>query len=473
MKNQNYNRPVFLLIGLIISLVVPNGVVAQAGYDRQPDYYGLPYDRQPGYNGGPGYDMRVEDFYDELIPYGRWIQTPEYGRVWIPQVDPDFQPYASSGRWVVTEYGNTWVSDYPWGWAPFHYGRWYYDQFYGWAWVPGREWAPAWVCWRSGGGYYGWAPLGPGINIGLTVNIPYNYWVFVPQMYITSPRVYRYCIPRNQAVTIINNTTIINNVYRYNNRAYFYGPHRRDLEYVTRRSVPVYRADDIYRNGRNHWGGNSDRGAYGANNGGYRNGMGGYDDKAGNGWPNGGPSRGQSNRTGTYAGPGANTPMPGGQGFPGENRRGEYQRAQPPAPATTPEQPQTPFPDNNRRGGYAPQSQQPTDRYPQEGNSSWGRVNRGGMYRTPSGDAAAGMGGNEGSNQGGGAPQRYERRSSVDNPVQPGPVSQVERPAHTRDWGQRMERSQPQPQGESQSQPQQSAPDLGGWHSGNGRRGPR
>lgn len=31
----------------------------------------------------------------------------------------------------------------------------------GWVWVPGVEWAPAWVSWRVGGGYIGWAPLPP------------------------------------------------------------------------------------------------------------------------------------------------------------------------------------------------------------------------------------------------------------------------------------------------------------------------
>src|SRR5829696_879022 len=59
------------------------------------------------------------------------------------------------------DYGWMWASDYDWGWATFHYGRWVYDNFYGWLWMPGYEWSPAWVEWRSGGDYYGWAPLGP------------------------------------------------------------------------------------------------------------------------------------------------------------------------------------------------------------------------------------------------------------------------------------------------------------------------
>ena len=77
----------------------------------------------------------------------------------------DFRPYNTGGHWVWTdEYGWMWASEYAWGWAPFHYGRWVFDDYYGWMWVPGYEWSPAWVEWRTGGDYFGWAPLGPGVS---------------------------------------------------------------------------------------------------------------------------------------------------------------------------------------------------------------------------------------------------------------------------------------------------------------------
>jgi len=44
----------------------------------------------------------------------------------------------------MTDDGMTWVSDYNWGWAPFHYGRWDYNDSYGWFWIPDNEWGPAW-----------------------------------------------------------------------------------------------------------------------------------------------------------------------------------------------------------------------------------------------------------------------------------------------------------------------------------------
>jgi hypothetical protein len=191
----------------------------------------------------PGVRVSFQTFYNDLSPYGRWISSPQYGSVWRPDVEPGFQPYSTNGYWEVTEYGNTWVSAYDWGWAPFHYGRWSYDDYTGWFWIPDYEWGPAWVNWRSGGGYYGWAPLGPGVNINVSVNIPSFWWVFVPQRYITSPRWHSYCAPRNRVTRVYNNTVIINNYYRNDNRTYVYGPRRDEIERVTRRSVPVRTID--------------------------------------------------------------------------------------------------------------------------------------------------------------------------------------------------------------------------------------
>lgn len=194
-----------------------------------------------------GISVSFQTFYDDLAPYGRWLSHPQYGSVWSPSVGPDFQPYGTNGRWIVTEYGNTWASDYEWGWAPFHYGRWFFDDYDGWVWVPDYEWGPAWVSWRTGGGYYGWAPLSPGLNVRVGINLPFNYWTFVPQMYITSPRLFSYCIPRARIGNVYHQTTIINNYYRNNNREYAYGPRRNDIERVTRQRVNVYRSNEVSR----------------------------------------------------------------------------------------------------------------------------------------------------------------------------------------------------------------------------------
>ncbi|MEQ9380508.1 MAG: hypothetical protein RIF36_01585 [Imperialibacter sp.] len=183
-------------------------------------------------------------FYHELAPYGSWVQNPGFGQVWVPNAQSGFHPYVTRGHWIMTDYGNTWVSDYSWGWAPFHYGRWYLDDYYGWAWVPGYEWGPAWVAWRSGGGHYGWAPLSPGLNVNVSINIgrriPRGYWTFVPQRYITSHRIYDYCLPSRRVTRVYNHTTVINNTYVYNNQHHYYsGPQVREIERVTRQRVTV------------------------------------------------------------------------------------------------------------------------------------------------------------------------------------------------------------------------------------------
>lgn len=109
-------------------------------------------------------------FYDNLAQYGNWIQRPNHGWVWTPRdVSASWRPY-QAGHWVWSDQGWTWLSDEPYGWATYHYGRWYQDPEIGWAWVPGTDWAPAWVSWQEGNDYVGWAPLPP----GATVNASYN-----------------------------------------------------------------------------------------------------------------------------------------------------------------------------------------------------------------------------------------------------------------------------------------------------------
>jgi hypothetical protein len=169
----------------------------------------------------PAPEVSYQSFYDALSPYGQWIDNPQYGYVWMPNVGPDFKPYASNGNWVYTDGGWMWSSNYPWGWATFHYGRWFFEDGYGWMWIPGNEWAPAWVSWRQSSDYYGWAPLGPSVSISVSFgggyNPPPHYWNFVPQQYVTSPHVNNYYVSEQQNVTIINNTTVIRNTTIVNN----------------------------------------------------------------------------------------------------------------------------------------------------------------------------------------------------------------------------------------------------------------
>jgi len=197
--------------------------------------------------------VSYQTFYDELSPYGQWVEDPEYGNVWVPNEAPGYRPYATGGHWAMTDYGNMWVSDAPYGWACYHYGRWTYNPYYGWVWLPGHEWAPAWVSWRSGGGYYGWAPMGPGAMPGGAYEYPDNYWVFVGPEYLYRPNVYTYYEPRYER-RYMRQTTYINETYVDNgyHTTYYYGPRREVIERETHQPVQVYRVSNAgsYREAR-------------------------------------------------------------------------------------------------------------------------------------------------------------------------------------------------------------------------------
>jgi hypothetical protein len=187
--------------------------------------------------------MNYQGFYDQLSPYGQWVENPDYGYVWIPNEGPDFTPYLSNGYWVLTDYGWMWVSNYNWGWATFHYGRWDYNDYYGWYWVPDNEWGPSWVTWRRSEGYYGWAPMRPGISINISFgsrnNEPSNRWVFVRDRDFERHDIDRNYVDRSNNITIINNSTVINKTYYDSKRrtTYITGPGRQDVEKVTGRTL--------------------------------------------------------------------------------------------------------------------------------------------------------------------------------------------------------------------------------------------
>ncbi len=128
----------------------------------------------------PGAAVSFDTFHDSLAPYGDWTVVGSYGRVWRPHVAAGWRPYYY-GRWVWSDEGWLWVSDEPWGWGPYHYGRWAYEPYNGWFWVPGYQWAPAWVSWRFSGAVIGWAPLFPGVSVYVTsYPVFYSGWTFVP-----------------------------------------------------------------------------------------------------------------------------------------------------------------------------------------------------------------------------------------------------------------------------------------------------
>ena len=109
----------------------------------------------------------LTDFHQTLDSHGTWVDDPTYGTVWVPassEVGATYTPYTTAGHWAYDANDDyVWVSDYDWGWAPYHYGRWVEIDGRGWSWIPGREYRGAWVTWGADGGYgtVGWAPMPP------------------------------------------------------------------------------------------------------------------------------------------------------------------------------------------------------------------------------------------------------------------------------------------------------------------------
>ena len=184
-------------------------------------------------------DVSIDFFYNNLSG-GNWIEVEGYGYGWQPDIavsDPNWRPYAD-GYWAYTDYGWTWISYEDFGWATYHYGRWANLADYGWLWLPGSDldWGPAWVSWRTGGDYIGWAPLpprGPGIvyegqPIGASVDIEFDigpqYYNFCDVRFIGEPVLRDRIFPPTQNVTYITNTVNVTNIIVQNNVVYNYGP---------------------------------------------------------------------------------------------------------------------------------------------------------------------------------------------------------------------------------------------------------
>jgi hypothetical protein len=142
---------------------------------------------------------------------------------------------------------------YSWGWAPFHYGRWFHHSHRGWIWWPDRVWGPSWVSWRYAPGYCGWAPLPPrshfSAGVGWTFNgvaVGFNYtfglgpshYTFVPPTHFAHRTVAAHALPPRQVNTVFNNTTVNNNyAVGSNNRIINPGIDRRQVERATRTSL--------------------------------------------------------------------------------------------------------------------------------------------------------------------------------------------------------------------------------------------
>ncbi|MCX8495429.1 MAG: hypothetical protein ORN51_04520, partial [Akkermansiaceae bacterium] len=192
-------------------------------------------------------------FYDSLSSYGSWFETPDYGYVWQPVAvrDAMWRPYYR-GRWVCSDRGWTWVSEEPFGWATYHYGRWALLRGRGWVWVPGTEWAPCWVSWRENDRYIGWAPLPPesmayrgrswDAAVDVQLGIGAGWYYFMEVRYFANP-VYRYRLPATQSISFYQRTTNITFIHTENRQVICGGPGYQRLSDRIGKPLPFYRLE--------------------------------------------------------------------------------------------------------------------------------------------------------------------------------------------------------------------------------------
>ena len=202
----------------------------------------------------PSADYSV--FYEELNPYGRWLDVEGYGYAWRPNLAErvTWRPYVD-GRWAWSDQGWAWDSNEPFGWACYHYGRWVRIARHGWVWVPGREWAPAWVSWRSTEECVGWAPLPPGPrrrsgSIGHDCDTYFGLspssYTFIETRNFGRPSYLNVCLPLSNITSFFHSTVNVTNIVGVNfqqtgifvNRG---GPNRNWLE--RRLGGPLPRAE--------------------------------------------------------------------------------------------------------------------------------------------------------------------------------------------------------------------------------------
>ncbi len=244
----------FLLLGLLVAsgciIYVP--VTPEGGRTYEGEYRGSRYQEERTWD-----ELDVGYFYDYLEPWGHWVRHASHGFVWIPRSTPyNWRPY-TQGKWLWSDFGWTWVSDEPWGWACFHYGRWGYLSHLGWYWVPGTTWGPSWVAWRLSPSTIGWAPLPPDVRLDPRYGInsfPFalddHAWVFVEYNWFTQPNLSRYVLPYERNLTFIRLSQLRTDISVRGDRVVNSGFDPDDLRSRTRTSIAKYQLRQSQKAGK-------------------------------------------------------------------------------------------------------------------------------------------------------------------------------------------------------------------------------
>ena len=151
-----------------------------------------------------------------LSQYGNFVQHQVYGEVWVPSVTPQgWHPYPPC-HWVNSkQYGWYYADETPWGAIVHHYGRWTNDPQVGWFWVPGSEFSPGWVLWRTNLQWVGWAPMPPDEQIQHANPDQFNsadFWIFMETAKFDNNCTETAVVAGQPGLALIQQTTFVRDV---------------------------------------------------------------------------------------------------------------------------------------------------------------------------------------------------------------------------------------------------------------------
>jgi hypothetical protein len=184
---------------------------------------GAPADANPAANGPAANDpagnateasLISPEWLQILQKSGTFLTHARYGEVWKPAVTPQgWHPYPAC-YWKNTEKFGWYFDDLTdWGAIVHHHGRWTNDSEHGWIWVPGKEFSPGWVVWRTSSEYIGWAPQMPDQDIKDITSEQFNtsgQWIFMD-----AKKFGKKCtelLPANQTPVMLQKTKFVTDV---------------------------------------------------------------------------------------------------------------------------------------------------------------------------------------------------------------------------------------------------------------------
>ena len=183
---------ILTVVSVSFGVLQPSKVMAQNAVDPAQSSTGSGEQLQTALSQASGarpVELKAEDR-AILQQFGAFTQHVKYGEVWAPSATPEnWHPFMAC-NWVNTkQFGWYYDDKTPWGNIVHHYGRWTHDPQSGWIWIPGMEFSPGWVVWRTSPQWIGWAPTPPDQDVETMQSDAFNnggFWTFMETPHFNS-----------------------------------------------------------------------------------------------------------------------------------------------------------------------------------------------------------------------------------------------------------------------------------------------